>query len=123
MNNLLASHTYDFDIYFNKLTTKPAARLFSLTDIKSAKRLLAHLKRNNVSTFSCDITQVQKLDSNTESFLYQVTKYFAADPQKNLLVTADSQSNVQNRLITNLYKLNTHIQLEFLTGVIPHSFE
>lgn len=114
MNTAYTPDAYEFDVHLNELTFKPSARLFSLTDIKSSKRLLSHLEKNHVSTLVCDISQALSIDSNAESLLYQINQYFAADAQKGLLVKADGNSNLQNRLVSNLYKLNTNIQLEFI---------
>lgn len=115
MNKLFAPHAYEFDVHQNELTFKPEARLFLLKDINSGKRLLAHLQRNKVSTLVCNISQLQSLDSNTESLLYQITAYFSDASQKSLLLKAHSTSSLQNRLVANLYKLNQNMQFEFIT--------
>ena len=113
MNKLLAQSAYEYDVHENEMLLHVNPRLFLLKDINSGKRLLTYLKKNNVTTLVCNITQVQSLDSNTESLLYQIASYFAEEAQKNVLLKANSQSQVQNRLVSNLYKLNPNLQFEF----------
>lgn len=115
MNKLLAANAYEFDVHQNELTLQSDARLFLLKDINSGKQLLAHLQRNKVSTLLCNISQLQSLDSNTESLLYQITRYFADASQKSLLLKAHSESLLQNRLVANLFKLNPNLQFEFIS--------
>ena len=115
MDKLLAPTAYEFDVHQNELTLQSDARLFLLKDINSGKQLLAHLQRNKVSTFVCDMSQMQSLDSNTESLLYQITRYFTDASQKSLLLKAHSESLEQNRLVANLFKLNPNLQFEFIS--------
>lgn len=113
MNKLLAPNTYEYDVHENQIVLHEHPRLFLLKDINNGKRLLTYLQKNNVTTLVCNITQVQSLDSNTESLLYQIASYFAEEAHKNVLLKASSHSQVQNRLIGNLYKLNSNMQFEF----------
>jgi hypothetical protein len=114
MNSTCVAEAYEFDSHQNELTLMPVSRLFSLVDINNAKQLINYIKKNYVSTFVFDISQIKKLDANTESMLYQIAQYFSVDPQKSLLVKSDGDSNLQSKLLNNLYKLNNKIQFEFI---------
>ena len=65
------------------------ASLFHFSDIKKANGFVDFLRRNSVSVLRLDLNKLGFLDSNIESFIYQIAVYFAQKPQLSLSLQVD----------------------------------
>lgn len=98
------THTLSFDTH---------ASLFHFSDIKKAKEFLEFLRRNSVSVLRLELNQLGSLDSNVESFIYQIADYFAQKSQRSLSLQVDGESNLQISLTKHLLLLNQQINVSF----------
>jgi len=115
MHSLSISDCYHFIDEENTLSFCSHARLFNLVDIRTAKSFILFLQRNKVTVLTLALDKLIYLDSNAESFIYQVTVYFSQSSQRSLSLQVDSGSNLQNGLTQRLLLLNQKINVTFLS--------
>ena len=113
MHKLSVPNCYIFIEEENKLSFNVDAILFNLSDIHKAKGFITFLQRNRVTILKLEIDKLIYLDSNTESFIYQMVLYFSQSPQRSLSLLADGESNLQNTLIKRLLYLDNQINISF----------
>ena len=99
MHSLSIPDCYHFIDEENTLSFCSHASLFNLVDIRTAKTLA--------------LDKLIYLDSNAESFIYQVAVYFSKSSQRSLSLQVDSDSNLQNDLTRRLSFLNQKINVSF----------
>ncbi|PKH01780.1 hypothetical protein CXF72_15125 [Psychromonas sp. MB-3u-54] len=97
-----------------KLIFQPDVSLFQLSSIKKAHDFLKFLKRNKVTVLQLEIDKLQTLDSNCESFIYQIGCYFAKEKQSSFLIQADGDNEIQNNLIRNLLVITPAAKVTFV---------
>jgi hypothetical protein len=113
MHKLSVQDCYIFLEEDNKLSFNAHGRLFNLSDIQAAKSFLLFLVRNTVTVLHMELQYLESLDSNTESFIYQIVRYFAENSQGSLALQVDGNSNVQSVLLKRLVKINAQINISF----------
>jgi hypothetical protein len=116
MHALSVNACYKFIEEEHKLVFKANAGLFYLTDIQKAQRFLKFIKRNKVTVLQLEIDKLQTLDSNCESFIYQIGCYFAKKKQSRFLIQADGDNEIQNNLIRNLLVITPATKLTFVVS-------
>jgi hypothetical protein len=114
MINLLQSKSFIFDKNSANLALMQNAILFSKADLEVAQTVLRYFKHNQVLVATIDLCAVQKLDSNSESFIYQVTRLFTDNPLKRLTVKSNDNCMIQRQVVNNLVQIMPAIQLEFI---------
>jgi len=116
MHTLSVDTCYRFVEEELKLIFQPNANLFQLTSINRAHKFLKFLKRNKVTVLQLEIDQLKRLDSNCESFIYQIACYFAKEKQSSFLIQADGDNETQNNLIRNLLVIIPDAKVTFLVS-------
>jgi hypothetical protein len=114
MHRLSVQECYNFVEEDNKLSFNAKCFLFNLSDIQAAKSFLLFLVRNRVTVLHLEIQHIVLLDSNTESFIYQITRYFAENSQGSLTVQVDGESQVQSQILKSLVKINANMNISFI---------
>jgi len=117
MHKLSVSNCYSFIEEENKLSFNVDANLFNLSDIHNAKELITFLQRNRVTVLKLELDKIIHLDSNTESFIYQVVLYFSQSPQRSLSLLADGESNLQTILVKRLLIISQTIDISFTNAI------
>ena len=113
MHSLSIPDCYHFIDEENTLSFCSHASLFNLVDIRTAKSFILFLQRNKVTVLTLALDKLIYLDSNSESFIYQVAVYFSKSSQRSLSLQVDSDSNLQNDLTRRLSFLNQKINVSF----------
>jgi hypothetical protein len=117
MHKLSVPDCYIFIEEENKLSFNVDAILFNLSDIHKAKGFITFLQRNRVTILKLEIDKLIYLDSNTESFIYQMVLYFSQSSQRSLSLQVDADSNLQNILVKRLLILSQTIDISFTNTI------